>query len=384
MIVKDEEKNLSRCLESVKDLVDEMIIVDTGSTDGTVEIAKSFGAKVFHFAWTDSFSDARNYSLKQAKGDWIMIMDADDEMGDCGPDEIRSLMDDPDADAYFFETISYIGDEPGNDIVKSMNLRLLKNNKGYFFINPVHEQIYSVIMARNPKARIISKDIKVYHYGYLTGSIEQNKKRARNIALLEKQLKETPGYDFVLYNLGSEYCAMDNNEKALEYFEQAYQNFNPKEGFGPVMIFKMVNCYLFLGRDERALALCDSGLGFYPQFTDLVYIKGMIFREAGKTDIAVSHFKRCCEMGEAPSCLNVIVGTGTYRPLFSLGEIYFEMKDYESAAKSFEGSLRINPGFQDAAAMLDKTIDQIKQNDDRLAGNTEKAANQTSLNITDS
>ena len=80
MIVRDEEKNLVRCLKSVVPVVDELIIVDTGSKDNTIDIAKEFGAKVFLFEWCDDFAAARNESLKHATGDWILQLDADDEL----------------------------------------------------------------------------------------------------------------------------------------------------------------------------------------------------------------------------------------------------------------------------------------------------------------
>ena len=78
MIVKNEEEYLPRCLENIKDIVDEIIIVDTGSTDKTVEIAKSYGAKVYYFKWNNNFSEARNVSLKYATKDWILILNVDD------------------------------------------------------------------------------------------------------------------------------------------------------------------------------------------------------------------------------------------------------------------------------------------------------------------
>ncbi len=89
MIVKNEEENLGRCLKSVQDLVDEIIVVDTGSTDKTVEIAKEYGAKVHYFKWCNDFSAARNESLKYASKNWILIMDGDDEF--CSEDKGKNL-----------------------------------------------------------------------------------------------------------------------------------------------------------------------------------------------------------------------------------------------------------------------------------------------------
>lgn len=360
MIVKDEENNLPRCLESVKDLVNEMIIVDTGSTDSTVKIAEDFGAKVYHFPWNGSFSDARNFSLKQASGDWIMVMDADDQLEKSGKQAVLDLLAVDDADAYFFETISYIGETPGVDILKNLNLRLLKNGKGYFYSNPIHEQIYCNIKAVNPSAKIINKNIKVYHYGYLNKNITEHNKRARNISLLEKELSEKPGYPFALFNLGSEYYAMGDNVKAIEYFEQAYRKFNIEEGFSSHLILKMVHCYLGLGRYDDALKLSSEGLTYFPGFTDLEYLKGIVQNTLGKYMSAIKHFKKCCEMGEAPSHLNVIIGTGSYRPYFMLGETYYDLEDHDSASENYINSLKHNSQFTIALSKLIRTYCKMK------------------------
>lgn len=356
MIAKNEESNIGRCLKSAKDIVDEMIIVDTGSTDSTVEIAKSYGAKVYNFPWNDNFSDARNYSLKQAVGDWILIMDADDELSEESRQAILDSIEDSDADAYFFETISYIGDKPGVDVLKNMNLRLLRNGKGYFYSNPIHEQIYCNIKAVNPSAKIISKETKVYHYGYLNKNIVENNKRARNIGLLEKELKEKPGNPFALFNLGSEYYAMGDNIKAIGYFEESYMKFNPAEGFSSHLIIKMVSCYMGLGRFDDALKLSNEGLRYYAAFTDLEYLKGAIQKASGKFMLAIKHFKKCCEMGEAPNDCNVLIGAGTFRASYMLGETYFYLEDYDSAIENYKKCLKQNPEYTAALSNLVKSL----------------------------
>ncbi|MCX7745945.1 MAG: glycosyltransferase [Clostridia bacterium] len=352
MIVKNEEDNLPRCLLSIKDLVDEMIIVDTGSSDSTVEIAKSFGAKVYYFPWNNSFSDARNHSLKHASGDWILIMDADDELEEEGNQAILNLIKDSDADAYYLKTMNYTGEEPGTDLTMNMSLRLIKNGRGYFYSNPVHEQIHSNIVSINPQAKILSEDIKVYHYGYLKKNIIAQNKRSRNISLLEKELEMNPGYNFALFNLGSEYYAMGENEKAIHYFEDSYKNFDPKDGFSSHLVIKMVNCYTNLGKFDEGLKLCEDGLKFYPEFTELVYMKGIIHHAIGKPVSALKYFKKCTQMGEAPSHFNVIIGVGTFRAFFMLGEIYYDFEDYASAAENFESTLRFNPDFMPALHKL--------------------------------
>lgn len=356
MIVKDEENNLPRCLNSIKDIVNEMIIVDTGSSDSTVAIAESFGASVYHFPWNGSFSDARNESLKHARFDWIMIMDADDEMPPENREQILDLTVNDEADAYFFETISYIGEEPGLDVLKNMNLRLMKNHKGYYYSNAIHEQIYCNIKAVNPAAKIVNLNIKVYHYGYLNQNITEHNKRARNIGLLEKELKKKPEHPFTLFNLGSEYYAMGDNVTAIDYFERAYQQFDPNEGFSSHLILKMVHCYNGLGRNEEAIQYSKEGLKVFPYFTDLEFFLGAVEHALGNTILAIRHFDKCIKMGEAPNHLNVIVGAGTYRPHFMMGNIFLESEDYESAALSFENALKLNPQYTKALVLLLKTF----------------------------
>ena len=94
MIVKDEEENLARCLDSVRDFVDEIIIVDTGSTDRTIDIAERYGARVFYHPWEGSFSKARNYSLKYATCDWILILDADEELNNDDTSRLKEIAKD--------------------------------------------------------------------------------------------------------------------------------------------------------------------------------------------------------------------------------------------------------------------------------------------------
>lgn len=356
MIVKNEQENLPRCLESVKDIVDEMIIVDTGSTDETVKIAEEFGAKVFHFPWNGSFSDARNVSLRNAGCDWILLMDADDELEKTQRQEVLSLADKNEADAYFFLTVSYLGEKPGNEVMNNLNVRLLKNGKGYFFSSPIHEQIYSNIMAINPNALILNKDIKVYHYGYLNKNVLYQDKRNRNIGILEKELEQNPGYVFALFNLGNEYFAMGNYLKALEYYEASHEKFDPPQGYSSKLILKLANCYMNLGRHDDALRTIDEGLGYYAGFTDLMFFKALTYSMQQKYTMAIRCYENCARMGEAPLHLSVIAGSGTYRPYYMLGEIYYLLEDYESAIVNYSLSMQQNKEFTAPAANLIKAF----------------------------
>ncbi len=339
MIVRNEQDNLARCLNSVKAIVDEMIIVDTGSKDDTVKIAESFGAKVYSFPWKDDFSEARNYSLKYASSDWILLMDADDELDASSHRQILELTGKDEAEAYFFKTVSYIGEKPGLDTLNNLNLRLVRNGRGYFFSNPIHEQIYSNILRLNPSAKIVNLDIKIFHYGYLEKNIKGQDKRKRNISILEKELKLNPGYGFALFNLGNEYFASGSYLMAIENYEQAYSKFDPLQGYSSKLILKMVNCYMNIGRHDSALRLVEEGLGYYPEFTELEYFRALIFFNQFKYTLAIKHFEKCTAMGESPLHLNMVEGAGTYRADYLLGEIHFRLEDYKSSINYYEASI---------------------------------------------
>lgn len=109
MIVKDEESFIANCLQSVQDIVDEIIIVDTGSTDKTIEIANTYGVKIYHLPWNNNFSAARNFSLDKATGEWIIILDADEELNSLDKSKLKQLTNNKDIDAYYLKVYNYLG-----------------------------------------------------------------------------------------------------------------------------------------------------------------------------------------------------------------------------------------------------------------------------------
>ncbi|MBA1335420.1 MAG: Glycosyl transferase, group 2 family [Firmicutes bacterium] len=344
MIVKNEEKTLARCLESVNDIVDEMIIVDTGSTDSTVAVARSYGAKVLFYKWDDSFSAARNYSLKHATGDWILIMDADDELEQSDKPKLLELMTNKNVDVYLLQTLNYVGNKPGLDVVCNLNVRLIRNCRGYRFEGEIHEQITN----ENPdfsKGRIRSERVKFHHHGYLHQNVIEKNKRSRNIRILQKVLEDNPDDAFTLFNVGNEFTALDNHIKALEYYGRAYSNFHPDTGYGPRLFFRMALSMNALGLYEEELKIINEGLEYYPDFTDLEYLKASLFHHQDKFTLAIRAYKKCLSMGEPPLYQSFILGAGNFRAHHALSEIYFELGDYNASYNHCVEAIRMNPDF---------------------------------------
>jgi glycosyltransferase involved in cell wall biosynthesis len=344
MIVKNEEKYLPQCLNSIKDIIDEIIIVDTGSTDKTVEIAESFGAKVYHFQWTQSFSEARNVSLKYATKDWILILDADDML--CSEDidkfiELKNSALDENS-LYFFETLNYCGGfADSNNISVNLNPRLFKNNHGFYYEGEVHNQLVNSSFT----IKDINYPIRIYHYGYLDESIKSKDKRKRNITLLEEQIKRDPNNKYAHFNLGNEYFALGDMRKALEYYYKSYENFNPNSGYGFILMLRIVTANYSIGEYNEALQFADIGSQYYPQVTDLHFLKANIYQAINSPTLAIKALEKCIELGEPPSELKFLYGTGGFKALYELANIYMKHKDYDAAYKYYIEAIRSKRDF---------------------------------------
>src|SRR4051794_37404468 len=165
MIVKDEEEMLPRSLEAIQGAVDEIIVVDTGSTDRTVEIAESFGAKVIHHEWTGDFSAARNVSFDAATSDWVMYLDADEVLVREDAGMLRELTGRVWREAFFLQETNFTGDMEDGMAVQHSALRVFRNRPEYRFSGRIHEQIARYLP---PVAeRLETTHIRVEHYGYL-------------------------------------------------------------------------------------------------------------------------------------------------------------------------------------------------------------------------
>lgn len=190
MIVKNEENHVRKCLLSVKESVDELIVVDTGSTDQTKQIAVECGAKVYDFAWTDSFAEARNFALEQASGDWMLVLDADEYLETGSAELIKEFVAGPLAIGRVNIISKYL-DNGEVRYASSPISRLFP--KGVTYKGDIHEQVVSDLPHR-------LTPITVHHDGYY-----QTNKTERNIPLLQKGLQKDQNNPYLLMQLAREY-----------------------------------------------------------------------------------------------------------------------------------------------------------------------------------
>lgn len=349
MIVRDEQDMLPRCLAAVAGAVDEIVIVDTGSTDATVEIAHSFGARVLFHEWTGSFAQARNVSFEAASGDWLIYLDADEVLVEQDIPLLRSLTGRTWREAFYLSETNHTGDLDDGTAVTHNALRVVRNRPEYRFEGRLHEQIAARLPGYLPE-RLEVTGVRVEHYGYLGVVRDSREKSRRNIELLRLQQAESPPTPFLHYNLGSEYAAADEPVAALAELERAWallEGLPDRESyeFAPALVSRMVKALRACGRPADAIARAEEGLERFNGFTDLVFEQALAAIALGQDARARELLERCIEMGDAPSRYTATLGSGSYLPRLQLAELRRAAGDHEGASALLEHCLREHPRF---------------------------------------
>ncbi len=349
MIVRDEEEMLPRCLAAVKDAVDEIIIVDTGSTDRTIEIAHSFGAQVIEQPWTGSFSDARNTSFDAATGDWVMYLDADEVLVKDDVEKLRAVTGRTWREAFYLTETNYTGEAGDGTGLTHNALRVFRNRPHYRFEGRLHEQIAQHLPAYAPE-RIELTSVRIEHFGYLGSVRDARDKSQRNLELLRAQQAEGTDSAFLHFNFGSEYAAAGDAPAALAEFERAWSMVETdREGgafeFAPTLIVRLVKALRICGRPAEAISRANDGLDRFPAFTDLVLEQAYSSLALGREAEARALFVECLQMGDAPSQYTAGLGCGSYLPRLALAEIHASHGELEPARELLDWCLREYPDF---------------------------------------
>lgn len=310
MIVKNEEKYIERCLNSVKDKVDEFIVVDTGSSDSTVEIVRRYTSNIYNYEWKHDFSEARNFSLQFAKSDYILVLDADEYL-DSDADLQTDIISGKD---YYLlnirNALSYGG------AFNHIAVRLFANNRGLRYQNRLHEHLN--ILADNHGFTGGNAGSSIHHTGYTAEIMEEKEKIKRNLPLMLKEVEENPDA-YNLYNMGKTYMSADDFENAIKYFQRAYP-LSMNRLFLPELITKLAYCLGQFGRSEESLTILKDAVNLFPMDTEMRYMQGKLFAGSGYAKDAEITFKKCLEMGDQGAMLTE--GSGGYMARFSLAELY--------------------------------------------------------------
>ncbi len=278
MIVKNEEEDLPRCLESVRGLVDEIVVLDTGSEDNTVSVAESLGAKVFHMPWPGNFSDARNESLKKAGGNWILYLDADETLDPNGcADCLRKAASDPAVTAWSVPIRSHQWESAAYSV--TVNMRLFRNLPELLFENEVHERIEPALARIG--AKIAPAPFFIDHFGYRVAPEAMHKKMQRNLLLSQKHLERDPHDPYCLYYIGVSLLLLQRTAQSRDYFQRALLC------RGLPLFLEAMTCNLAAyvelleGRPDESLMFAKRSIDLVPLQNTAYMVSGMAhFRKA--------------------------------------------------------------------------------------------------------
>jgi tetratricopeptide (TPR) repeat protein len=352
MIVKNERHNLPRCLASVKPYVDEMIIVDTGSEDGTPEIAAEYGAKVKYFEWCDDFAAARNYAISQATGDWILMPDADEQMIVESAFFLDQLTLQPDVIAYSIA----LTEVDKTSITPAYLIRLLRNLPDIKYVGRFHEQPrYKNQCIRENKIGYL-EGVRFLHYGYGKEQLLQ-KNLIRNIPILERTRQEEGLSIMLLYCLAGMYADTQQTEKAEKCCAEAFDKLLPnlisgiapdEFSFIPSLMFTLGTQSLQQEDYETVRLLCQRGLEWCPNSLPLNYLAGATIRALGFPLGAVAYLENCIRLGREGSYYKgepFEVSYMTTYPAYDLGCIHIDLERPQEALAAFELALSFDANF---------------------------------------
>ncbi len=333
MIVKNEETVLDRCLQSVHQWVDEIVILDTGSTDATKTIAQKYTDKIYDFIWINDFSAARNEALKHATAQWILVLDADEYMNE---NDIRGLHDflyheSPKNNiVYHLSAVSFLGDNTAASTSENMVGRIFANHMGIEYSRPIHEQPMSSKLLTLKAANV---PFRIYHTGYLDESIQNNNKHDRNMLIFNEMNQQGNWVPYDHFMLGNQHMMMKNFEQASKHYQIALTTGNHHEIWYKYNLMSLVDLYINTNKNIEAWNFTEKYLSPYLQYPDIRCLRGIILQNLGFLEDAKSEFLTAFQESatKAQNNQNVSIVSPVLSlkmPLVQLVNIYEREKDF--------------------------------------------------------
>lgn len=353
MIVKNEGDCIGRCLNSVKDVVDEIIIVDTGSTDQTVEICQSIGARVFSFPWNGSFADARNYGINQAAGEWILWLDADEEVDAADRHKLRGNIYSDSQPIINIRLINYFGNEVNEDQVLSIaHPRIFRNQIGLKFVGNIHE-VLNMRELNIGSEQLGYVDVKLHHYGYMHNVVEKKEKVKRNLKFLEQELESSGDKEWVHYHIATEYARINQFKEAFMHANLSIAGFIKKGLMPPALLYKLKYSILINTASwDGAWLGIERAVLMYPDYVDLKFFMGFILYNKKMYPEAIKAFEDCIELGEENLNYLILKGVGSFQAWYYKGLCHKELGQLDEAVHSFLKSYSSSSTFSSAVEAL--------------------------------
>ena len=312
MIVKNEGAILEKCLEAIKSLNYEIVIIDTGSTDNTKEIALKYTDKVYDFMWCDDFSKARNFSVENATNDYIVILDADEILTYIDKEQLQNLL---------LENEGKVGrlginneyERENNEFKYMERVSRVFNRKLFKYHGTIHEQIIS----KDSKSySYYDVPIEINHIGYSNEELERKNKIDRNISMLKKSINQNPNDPYIFFQLGKSYYLKKEFGEAKVYFEEALNlNVDTKYEYVQNLIESYGYTLINLQKYEEAMII----LNVYEEYKwsgDFLFLVGLIYMNNGFFKKAIEEFEKCTKLKKCS-----MEGVNNYLAYYNMGVI---------------------------------------------------------------
>ncbi|HEY4246637.1 MAG TPA: glycosyltransferase [Lacunisphaera sp.] len=359
LIVKNEERFIRQCLASVKELADQIVVVDTGSTDATVAIAKEFGAEIHEFKWCDDFSTARNAALQHVTGEWVLSFDADEELPVENRAAFLKLLENESVISWRLPLFDIGRENEGCNYVP----RLFRNAPGLHFVGRVHEQVFYSVEARRVEWGLENRigDAALRHYGYTKELIKERSKVDRNLRLLERAIEEIPDDPLLFMNYGLELSRSDRVEEGLAQYKIAFEKMSqqPASTVTPETREAMLTqycTYLRIGKRQADVAkILTSPLARSGELTATQhFLSGLAHIELKDFPAAAQQMRHCLAKRNLPTFTPINPDIRTVIPQHSIAICLWQMKDVEGTHQAFQA------GIAEAPAAMKLHIDYAR------------------------
>ncbi len=352
MIVRDEARHLARCLASVAGLVCEAVVADTGSQDGTEAIARRHGARVIGIAWTDDFAAARTRALAEARGPWILVLDADEELVREDHAALRHALRQPDAEVFDLPVLSHL---PGGGMGRTALPRLFRKVPGLRYEGAIHEQLIH-------PGRGAALAVRILHHGYEGEPAALQAKFERNVRILESTVAAAPGDPVARYHLAQTLLSRGRFVAALRHAEAAADPAEERREAGESVRLMALNqlaiLHLNLGNPAAAIAAGERARALDSEYVDPLLALGRAYLLQGQSEAAREVLQRFLALARAAREGAIRPGLIVYRlgsdclAFGMLSQAHRALGDGQAAEAALQMAVAANPDYWPAWAHL--------------------------------
>ncbi|WP_291649682.1 glycosyltransferase [Clostridium sp.] len=293
IIARNEETNLTRCLKSIKSIADEIILIDTGSTDSTTNIAQEFNAKIIKFPWNNNFSSVRNKALEVASKDWILCIDCDESLDTTQVSKLKNILNDSLYLGFRLKLINIIDNKPYKG---EYLLRIIKNNSGFYFSGKINEKLSNSLYNDSYLNQILNLEVILYNFGYDYNKKQLTDRCNRNLSIYLSYDTKEKNYLYY-YNIANEYFLLNKYTIAINNYIKAI-DLNDNYYINSYISFLIVKTYYKAKKYRKAILKGESFLFENNAFREIYLLISLCYEKLNNIEKSRENLKLYLELYE--------------------------------------------------------------------------------------